>query len=145
MDITFYGSTLITFREVATSSDTLIYMQIYVLSSTLTQKYGRICVNDIGRNTSKKLVCDWLHFLSGESVTRFAGCGNFNILGRSRVQRLRRFSSIVSRHLTGRWLLWKLKICSRHRDALILNFDSKMAGWKRGVVFIFIDRHNSKF
>lgn len=34
--------------NVATSSvcDSLIYMQIYVLSSTLTQKYGRICVNE---------------------------------------------------------------------------------------------------
>lgn len=127
------GSTLISFEKYNRGNierkDNLIYMQIYVVSSTLAQNYGRICVNDIGTRV-KKLVCDWLHFLSGESIIKFAGCGNFNILGRSRVQRgdtLRRFWSIVWRHLTGKWraLLWKLKICSRHRDALILNFDSR--------------------
>lgn len=123
-------------------------MQIYVLSSTLAQKYGRICVNDIGRNTGKKLVCDWLHFLR-ESVIKFAGCGNFNILGRSRVQRgdtLRRFWSIVWRHLTGKWraLLWKLKICSRHRDAWYwtLILDSKIDG---NYVYIYIYIFTSKW
>lgn len=47
--------------NVATSSvcDSLIYMQIYVLSSTLTQKsMGVFVLMNIGRKTSKKLVCD---------------------------------------------------------------------------------------
>ena len=85
-------------------------MQIYVLSSTLAQKYGRICVNDIGRNTGKKkkkkkkTCLRVIAFLKrGESVIKFAGCGNFNIVGRSRAETRCDVSRVSSRrHLTGK-------------------------------------------
>lgn len=80
-------------------------MQIYVLSSTLAQKYGRICVNDIGRNTGKKkkkkkTCLRVIAFLKrGESVIKFAGCGNFNIVGRSRAETRCDVSRVSSRDI----------------------------------------------
>lgn len=51
------GSTLISFEKYNRGNierkDNLIYMQIYVVSSTLAQNYGRICVNDIGTRVKK--------------------------------------------------------------------------------------------